>query len=206
MKSCSLTAYVCPNINIDQLTETAILPKLRETMECIVSLRNASLDDAAAKLDEVALQQICNPPQATLEINTPEIWHSISTYLALEHSSQNAYEHVHHSHHINYPDHAEMLSFSEVKRTIAEYTGVEKIQNDMCLNTCLAYTGPYELLESCQKCTTSHWNQEKLHTSNGHTKVPGCKFTTITLATQLQAWFHHPQSTREMQYLHAHTQ
>ncbi|KAF9224591.1 hypothetical protein BS17DRAFT_795519 [Gyrodon lividus] len=57
----------------------------------------------------------------------------------------------------------------------------------MCPNTCLVYTGPYELLESCPKCTMSHWNQEKLQTSNGCTKVPACKFTTITLVTQLQA-------------------
>ncbi|KAF9226849.1 hypothetical protein BS17DRAFT_794279 [Gyrodon lividus] len=57
----------------------------------------------------------------------------------------------------------------------------------MCPNICLAYTSPYGLLES---------------SSNGCTKVPACKFTTITLATQLQAWFHHPQSAKRVRYLH----
>ncbi|KAF9219048.1 hypothetical protein BS17DRAFT_687295, partial [Gyrodon lividus] len=121
-------------------------------------LRNASLEDAVSKLDEAALQRIQNPPQTTLQINASEICHSISTYLALKHSAQNAYEHVHHSNHVNYPDCANMLSFSKVKCTIAEYTGFEKIQNDMCPNTCLAYTGPYEHLQLCLKCNTSHWN------------------------------------------------
>ncbi|KAF9232038.1 hypothetical protein BU15DRAFT_90753 [Melanogaster broomeanus] len=185
---------------------SAVLPKLRETMEYIVSLRNASLDDAVSKLDEAALQRIRNPPQTVLAIDAPEVRHSIGTYLALEHSSQDAYERVRYSNRINYPDRADMLSFSEVERTIAEYTGVEKIQNDMCPNTCLAYTGPYELLDSCPKCATSRWNQERLRASNGRSKVAARTFTTITLASQLQARFRHPQSARDMRHLHERTQ
>ncbi|KAF8833584.1 hypothetical protein BDN67DRAFT_867568, partial [Paxillus ammoniavirescens] len=192
--------------DIDQLAQTAILPKLRETMEYIVSLRNASLEDAVSKLDGAALQRIRNPPQATLRIDDSDIRHSIGTYLALEHSSQDAYERVRHSHAINYPDRHGMLSFSEVERIIAQYTGVEKIQNDMCPKTCLAYTGPYEPLESCPTCTMSRWNQEKLQASNGRSKIAARKFTTITLASQLQARFRHPQSAREMRYLHERTQ
>ncbi|KIK75747.1 hypothetical protein PAXRUDRAFT_18733 [Paxillus rubicundulus Ve08.2h10] len=87
-----------PNFDIDQLAQTAILPKLRETMEYIVSLRNASLEDAVSKLDGAALQRIRNPPQETLQIDDSDIRHSIGTYLALEHSSQDAYERVRHSH------------------------------------------------------------------------------------------------------------
>ncbi|KAF8835413.1 hypothetical protein BDN67DRAFT_1039871 [Paxillus ammoniavirescens] len=146
-------------------------------MEYIVSLRNASLEDVVSKLDGAALQRIRNPPQATLQIDDSDIQHSIGTYLALEHSSQDAYEHVCHSHAINYPDCHGMLSFSE-------YTGVEKIQNDMCPKTCLAYTGPYEPLKSCPTCTI---------------KIAAHKFMTIMLVSQLQAQFHHPQSTREIE-------
>ncbi|KIJ14028.1 hypothetical protein PAXINDRAFT_79868 [Paxillus involutus ATCC 200175] len=195
-----------PNFDIDRLAQTAVLPKLRETMEYIVSLRNASLEDAVSKLDDAALQRIRHPPQATLQIDDLDIRHSIGTYLALEHSSQDAYERVRHSHTVNYPDHLGMLSFSEVERIIAQYTGVEKIQNDMCPKTCLAYTGPYEPLELCPTCAMSRWNQEKLRASNGRNKVAARKFTTITLASQLQARFRHPQTAREMQYLHERTQ
>ncbi|KAF8834607.1 hypothetical protein BDN67DRAFT_992628 [Paxillus ammoniavirescens] len=159
-------------------------------MEYIVSLRNASLEDAVSKLDEAALQRIRHPPQVTLQIDDPDIRHSIGTYLALEHLSQDAYERVRHSHTVNYPDRLGMLSFSEVERIIAQYTG----------------TGPYEPLKLCPTCAMSHWNQEKLRASNGRNKVAARKFTTITLASQLQAWFCHPQTAREMQYLHERTQ
>ncbi|KAH7888270.1 hypothetical protein F5I97DRAFT_1942431 [Phlebopus sp. FC_14] len=171
----------------------------------IYALRNASLEDSVSKLDDEALQRIRNPLQAPVEINASEIRHSISTYLAMEHSSQNAYEGVRYSNNINYPDRNPMLHFSEVERVIAQYTGVEKIQHDMCPNTCLAYTGRNVDLESCPTCGTSRWNQEKYRASHGRTKVAARKFTTIPLGPQIQARYRHPESAQEMQYLQKRT-
>ncbi|KAH7891063.1 hypothetical protein F5I97DRAFT_1934111 [Phlebopus sp. FC_14] len=119
----------------------------------------------------------------------------------MEHSSQNAYEGVRYSNNINYPDRSPMLHFSELERVIAQYMGVEKIQHDMCPNTCLAYTGPNVDLELCPMCGTSHWNQEKYRASHGRMKVAACKFMTIPLGPQIQAWYRHPESAQEMQYL-----
>ncbi|KAG2337362.1 hypothetical protein BDR05DRAFT_895382 [Suillus weaverae] len=72
----------------------AVLPKMKETMEYILALRNASLEDPIAKLDDAALERLRNPPREPVVIDSPSIWHSISSYLALEHASQEAYNQI----------------------------------------------------------------------------------------------------------------
>ncbi|KAG1848682.1 hypothetical protein F4604DRAFT_1935276 [Suillus subluteus] len=45
-----------PDIDIDALAQSAILPKMRETMDLILAIRNASLDDSIVKLSDDALE------------------------------------------------------------------------------------------------------------------------------------------------------
>ncbi|KAG1722733.1 uncharacterized protein EDB91DRAFT_1255930 [Suillus paluster] len=66
----------------------------RNSWEFILALRSASLDDAVEKLDEEAKNNLQDPPRAPPNIIDPIIRHAISTYYALEHSSQSAYEHI----------------------------------------------------------------------------------------------------------------
>ena len=179
---------------------------MKQALEYILALRRATLDDPTSKLDDKALQCIRNPRQSTIVIEAPEICHSITAYLGCEHAAQTVYEMFRHSHNSNFPHHGRMLSFREVEKVIAEYTGVERIQHNMCPNTCMGYTGPFQDLEACQKCNTSRWNQEKLVASNGRVKVAARRFTTIPLASQLQARYRHPESAKDMSYLHEHTQ
>ena len=151
-------------------------------MEYILALQNASFDDPVSSLDDQVLQRICNPRNSPVEIEASEICHTITAYLGCEHAAQNVYEIFRHSHNTNFPQHGCMHFFCEVERFVDEYTGVEKFQHDMCPNTCIGYTGPFQDLKACPKCNTSHWNQEKLIASNGRTKVSARKFTTIPLA------------------------
>jgi hypothetical protein len=99
-----------------------------------------------------------------------------------------------------------ILSFYNVEKLIVQYTGVKTIEHDMCPDSCLAFTGPYAALEICPLCDKSHWDQEKLRASNGHSKVVAQKFTTIPLGPQLQALYRDPDSAHNMQYLHEQTQ
>ncbi|KIJ61045.1 hypothetical protein HYDPIDRAFT_69045, partial [Hydnomerulius pinastri MD-312] len=48
-----------------------------------------------------------------------------------------------------------MLSFHKVKKIITQYTGVEKIEHNMCPNTCLEYTGPLAHYKACLMCGLS---------------------------------------------------
>ncbi|KAG1871140.1 hypothetical protein C8R48DRAFT_697807 [Suillus tomentosus] len=64
---------------------------MKETMNHILALKNASLEDPIAKLDDAALERLRNPPREPVVIDSPNIWHSISSYFALEHASELIY-------------------------------------------------------------------------------------------------------------------
>jgi hypothetical protein len=176
-------------------------------MEFILLLKNASLDDPISKLSDDALDRLRNPPRGPIDIDQPGIRHSISMYLALEHASQDAYNRIQRSTIRNFAQgNEDILSFYSVEKLISKYTGVESIDHDMCPNTCLAYTGPYAHLDSCPICNASRWDQARLHSTNGRVKVAAQKFSTIPLGPQLQSLYRHPDSARNMRYLHERTQ
>jgi hypothetical protein len=88
-----------------------------------------------------------NPSQEPIVIDSLSIWHSISLYLALEHASQEVYNHIQRATKLNFTEAAgvdDVLSFYNVEKIIVQYTGVESIKYDMCLKSCLAFTGPFE--------------------------------------------------------------
>jgi hypothetical protein len=195
-----------PNIDVEALVEIAVLPKIKDAMEYILALKNATLEDPIAKLNDEALDRLRNPLRGPIIIDSPGIRHSISTYLALEHASQDAYDRIQRSTRLNFAGAAagveDILSFYSVEKLIAQYTGVESIKHDMCSQSCLAFTGPFVDLESCPMCETSRWDQAKLRASNGHTKVAAQTFTTLPLGPQLQALYRHPDSAQDMRYFH----
>ncbi|KAG0699716.1 hypothetical protein DFH29DRAFT_35339 [Suillus ampliporus] len=188
-----------PAIDIEELAQRAVLPKIKMTMEFILALRSASLGDPVAKLDEEARSNLRNPPREPPDITNPIIRHSISTYYALEHSSQSAYERIRSSTARTFPDTDEMPSFYRIERMIAEYTGVESITHDMCPDTCIAFTGPFADLDRCPFCNKHRYDQIKLQASRGRIKVAR-KFHTIPAGPQLQALYRDRDSAKRMRY------
>ncbi|KIJ46192.1 hypothetical protein M422DRAFT_59633 [Sphaerobolus stellatus SS14] len=55
----------------------------------------------------------------------------------------------------------------------------------MCFKSCIAYTRPFENLESCPECDWSQWNEENLTKSTGKKKVPERQFCTFSLANEM---------------------
>lgn len=177
---------------------------MKDTMDFVRALANASVTDSFSQLSPDALDRLRHPPTVPFAIDNPTIRHSISTYLALENSSQAAYEAIVRSFKHNFPSVpgvGDTLSFYHVEKTIKTYTGVEPILTNMCPNTCLAFTGPFGDLDECPLCQSSRWNQAKLQGSSGRLKVPAQQFTTIPVGLQLQARFRSPTSARAMRYL-----
>ncbi|KIK98409.1 hypothetical protein PAXRUDRAFT_49537, partial [Paxillus rubicundulus Ve08.2h10] len=84
----------CPDIDIEVLQHSATFQPMLDTMSFIQALRSTSTTDPVTKLSDNALNRLCNPPNIPLLIDNPGVQHSIFTYLALEHSSQVAYEGV----------------------------------------------------------------------------------------------------------------
>ena len=49
-----------------------------------------------------------------------------------------------------------------VKHIMRHLTGVVPLIHDMCINTCIAYTGPYQDLERCPLCDEPQYNMTAL--------------------------------------------
>ncbi|KAF8836646.1 hypothetical protein BDN67DRAFT_992062 [Paxillus ammoniavirescens] len=177
-------------------------PHLRRT-GVFMMIQAASLGDPVNKMSTEGVQCLRNPPQAPIDLESSGVCLSISMYLTLEHSSQDAYEQIQWSIQLNLSDSPtteDILSFHALENKIASYTGVEYIETNMCPESCVGFTGPFTGLESCPiaSCGASRWDPGCLHASNGHVKVTAKKFTTIPLSPQLQAQYCDPQSACAM--------
>ncbi|KAG2338304.1 hypothetical protein BDR05DRAFT_952037 [Suillus weaverae] len=151
------------DVDVDALEHVAVLPKQKDAIMFIRALQSASLDDPCAKLNNAALQRLRHPLQEPLHIEEPAIRHGIISYFALEHSANEAYERIRNSAARNFEGAAEIPSHARIERLIAEYTGIESIEHDMCPDTCVAFTGPFAELVNCPICGTERYDPIKLH-------------------------------------------
>ncbi|KAG1740909.1 hypothetical protein EDB19DRAFT_1584313, partial [Suillus lakei] len=97
----------------------------------------------------------------------------------------------------------DILSHYCVKQAVAELSGVVPIVHDMCVNTCLAFTGPFAHLDVCPRCGESCWDAKK---SKPMQKVPRQTFDTFPVGPQLQALWCHPDHVKKMRWCEEHTQ
>lgn len=65
-----------------------------------------------------------------------------------------------------------MFTYSEIKRLVADLTGIEPIIHDMCTNLCIVYTGPFLRLTSCPNCSEPRYVQFWLQASGGEKRSP----------------------------------
>ena len=118
-------------------------------------------DDPIAKMTSVMLQRLRNPPKACIELNDHSIRHSVTSYLALGHALQNAYDRIIKFMKDNFPGAPGVdncLKFHAVETFIAAYTGIEPLEHDMCPDSCIGFTGPFADLTECPMCNKSCWN------------------------------------------------
>ena len=53
----------------------------------------------------------------------------------------------------------DLPSYYKVKRLVSDLTGIESLVRDMCINSCLAYTGPFSELDACPICSEPRYDQ-----------------------------------------------
>ncbi|KAG1752196.1 hypothetical protein EDB19DRAFT_1613676, partial [Suillus lakei] len=174
------------------------LPNLQRDMSFICSLRSATLDDGVGLKGE-DLQRLQNPPRFPCQIDNPCEELAISLFLALQHSSEVAYDNIRNTVQKRYPD-SEVPSLYRVKKLIHELTGISSIVDHRCINSCVAFVGPYAGLETCPTCGELRYDQKKLARSHGRKKVPRAVFQTIPIGPQLQALWRERGSAQHMSY------
>ncbi|KAG1746872.1 hypothetical protein EDB19DRAFT_1607628, partial [Suillus lakei] len=162
----------------------------------IQALHAASLDDPVAKLTPEALEKLRNPPQQPPHIESPIICHGVEMYFHLKHVVQAAYKGIADSAARRFPGAEDIPTSHSVEHLIAKLSGVDSVKNHMCLNTCIAFTGPFTDLKQCPFCDSHQYDQLKLEATGK--QVLTHEFHIIPLGLQLQALWRDPKSAEHM--------
>ena len=108
----------------------------------IASIKNAVLEDDIH--DSKLLHSIRHPPSENEPVD--EI-----TTLGLFGGHQKMYQNVQEALCMSDPLRP-IHSYEVIRGMVERLTGITQIQMDMCINSCIAYTGPFESLEACPTC------------------------------------------------------
>ncbi|KAH9079136.1 hypothetical protein EDB83DRAFT_2176273, partial [Lactarius deliciosus] len=120
------------------------------TAEFIRLLRSASLDDPINGLSAEALEHLHSPPQEQpTDLIDNDSQFAIDLYLG--NPSEATYETNRTAFLRHCPD-IPLPSYYRTGRLVSGLTGIELIVHNMCINSCLAYTGPFSELDSCPMC------------------------------------------------------
>jgi hypothetical protein len=149
-------------------------------------------------LDGDVIYCLRNPSKEPTSISDPDICLSLNLFLAVINASEETYHASCNAILRRYPD-SGILSYHVVKKLVAETTGVVAVYNDMCINSCHAFTGPFAQLESCSICGEARYDLVQLAFMGK--KVPHQQFCTILLGPQLQALCRSHSGATDMCYL-----
>jgi hypothetical protein len=167
--------------------------ELRDSLNFVRALRNASLENG--DLSAHFLERLHNPPTCELKVDDLDELYSLKQFLATENSLQQVYTNIQKNHNNCFPN-KPMLSQDQIKIKMAEWSGVVPIVNDMCVNTCIAYAGPFQGLAECLICGEEHFQPCRMNSQQKNKARK--KFYTLPLGPQLPALMRSPEGARRM--------
>ena len=94
----------------------------------------------------------------------------------------------------------ELFSLWQSKRRLEEITGIVEMKHDMCIDSCVGFTGPFANMEACPECGKARYTE-----GARSQQKPRKQFTTVPLAMQLQALFSTDKGAKAMQYSYLYT-
>ncbi|KAL7284823.1 hypothetical protein ACG7TL_002133 [Trametes sanguinea] len=169
---------------------------IKNALRYIELLRSATLGSSG--LEDDVLEQLQNPLQEELKITDPDVVLSIELYMASANGSKETYDAIRDA--ITRRDvRVEVLSYYKVKRTIEKLTGICSVVHDMCINSCVGFTGHREALDKCPKCSQAWYCPIR---SKGTRLVGRQQFSTILPGPQIQALYRSPETAKDMTYLY----
>jgi hypothetical protein len=162
-------------------------------------LRNASLDDAGMQMDEEDLERLQNPPRYEISLESePDLRLALDLFLANYTSSVDAYNQNRKAMLRRHPE-DDIYTYDQAKRLVRHLSGIVPLAHDMCINTCIAYTGPFSDLEMCPYCNTPRYDPVVLG-KGSEKKTAQRVFHTMPIGPQLQALYRSKESAEKMKY------
>lgn len=133
-----------------------------------------------------------NPPNSPLIIDDPDLLLGIQLFFNMsESAAQDVYTKTLVAIQTRHPD-SQLPSFDKIKRQVESLSGITPIIHDMCINSCLAFTGPFQRLQVCPDCHEPRYKEGTL--------VARQTFCTLPVGPQIQALYRHEGSAKEMKY------
>ena len=166
------------------------LPNLQATQGFIDALRAASLENSAMKQEDI---ESIRDPGPVLDLKDPSpLLRSLRHFINNSGSSRAHYESIREIELLNNPSDV-FMTFDQVKRRLLWLSGVVPLEHDMCPNTCVAYTGPYEELVACPRCPLTRYFP--------NSTTPRKRFTTVPIGPVIQAFYGSQDIAEHMNYL-----
>ncbi|KAG1881732.1 hypothetical protein C8R48DRAFT_682045 [Suillus tomentosus] len=150
--------------DLAELSRLTRLDDIKDAMVFIEALRSATLDDGVISFDPDALERLRNPPQEILTIDDPDVLLSLKLFLA--DTTKAAYNSIRQAIMERFPD-SEILSHYQIRRRVALLSGFQPIVHDMCIDSCIAFCGPWRQHDKCPKCGKDRYDQNILRKSRG---------------------------------------
>jgi hypothetical protein len=175
----------------------ATQPHLRTVIQFTKLLETSTL---ASQFDAEQLTDLLEPQEHdSTPPDDPDLKLSLLNYVSLMGCSQDAYESTRQNLRQCRPD-IELFSHYQAERRARNLSGLVTWEHHMCINSCIAFTGPYAILDCCPNCGESRYKDKDLEESGGLRKVPRQVFTTFPVGPQIQARWKNPQTARDMSY------
>ncbi|KAG6864303.1 hypothetical protein C0991_010713 [Blastosporella zonata] len=130
------------------------LNNLRIGQEYINLIKSATLDNG--KLDAETVKRLRSPTPRPVNIDNPDDRLSIELFTAMD-AREATYTRCRDAVRRRYPD-SNLLTFYNVKKLVAQASGVVPVMDDMCINSCHAFTGPFEDLDKCYVCSALRYD------------------------------------------------
>ena len=175
---------------------TSRIETIQITQSFVKDILAATLDNG--NLDDDVINRLRNPQEGPMDISDPDLLLSLDLFLAVTNASEETYKSCRDAILRRYPD-SNVLSYHSVKKLVAELSGVIAVYDDMCINSCHAFTGPFSNLESCSICGEARYDIPQF-TSTGR-KIPRQQCATILLGPQLQTLRRSQSGATNMRYL-----
>ena len=152
------------------------------TQSFIDEIKKATLDNG--KLDPSVVNRLRNPERGIVDMTDPDIRFSLDLYMSCTNASEATYNGVRQSVLRRFPQ-IDVLSYYLAKKLISEISGVVSVNDDMCINSCHAFTGPFSALDACTICSEPRYSE--FLSGRQIKKKPRQQAITIPLGPQIQA-------------------
>ncbi|KAF6746888.1 hypothetical protein DFP72DRAFT_758559, partial [Ephemerocybe angulata] len=165
------------------------MTELQHALDFIAALKAASLEKSG--LDQSVIDQLRQPIEAILDIDDPDdpdLRVSLEVYLATGNASEATYNKVKAAIEKRTPE-VKLYTLDRLKRKIGKLTGLIPLVNDMCVNSCMAYTGPFSGAKECNYCSQDRYDRA----GKGRQQ-----FYTIPIGPQIQALYANPEMAENM--------